>query len=281
MRNLFFVLGVKFVEKLTRKVTHLVCNFANGRKYEAACKWGTVSVTPEWVYECVRQVGLGLSNSFFDMGSLNSNFNKQSFLFFFSSHVQNQVVCPDNFRPKELTTQDRDAGVGLPSQFHTQFVPVASRDNGSVLVSHSDDREETQSTAGKNGCGKGEVYNRLEEIAREQSSQSKKAKLSRDDSQESDAFPVGEYSSNCTRPLKFGDGIVSENDVASSREVPDVADTIEDLLEHTSKVSTLFFFLQLLFIQNYIFSELTSLWFSVQIQEQKSPGRITEKNVSL
>uniref|UniRef100_A0A1J3E105 DNA topoisomerase 2-binding protein 1-A n=1 Tax=Noccaea caerulescens TaxID=107243 RepID=A0A1J3E105_NOCCA len=214
MRNLFFVLGVKFVEKLTRKVTHLVCNFANGRKYEAACKWGTVSVTPEWVYECVRQ---------------------------------NQVVCPDNFHPKELTTQDRDA-VGLPSQFHTQFVPMASRDNGSLLVSHFDDREETQSTAGKNCCGKGEVNNRLGEIAREQSSQSKKAKLSRDDGQESDVSPVGEYSSNCTRPLNFGDGIVSENGVASSREVPDVADTIEDLLEHTSK-----------------------------IQEQKSPGRITEK----
>lgn len=160
---------------------------------------------------------------------------------------------PDNFHPKELTTQDRDAGVGLPSQFHTQFVPMASRDNGSLLVSHSDDREETQSTAGK-----GEVNNRLEEIAREQSSQSKKAKLSRDDGQESDVFPVGKYSSNCTRPLKFGDGIVSENDVASSREVPDVADTIEDLLEHTSKVSTLFSFLQLLFIPNYIFSVLTS-----------------------
>ncbi|CAA7013438.1 unnamed protein product [Microthlaspi erraticum] len=210
MRNLFFTLGVKFVEKLTRKVTHLVCNDANGRKYEAACKWGTVTVTPDWVYECVRQ---------------------------------NQVVCPDKFHPKELTTQDRDAGVGLPSQLHTQFVPVASRNNGSLLVSHSDDREETQ-TAG-NGCGKTELNNRLVETGREQSSQSKKAKLSRD----GDVFPVGEYPRNCTLPLKFGDGVVSRNDVASSREVPDVADTIEDLLQHTSK-----------------------------IQEKKSPGRITEKN---
>lgn len=46
------------MDKLTRKVTHLLCNFANGLKYERAIKWGIVSVTSDWVYECVRQVGL-------------------------------------------------------------------------------------------------------------------------------------------------------------------------------------------------------------------------------
>lgn len=56
LRNLCFVLGAKFVEKLTKKVTHLICKFSDGTKYEAACKWGIHSVTAEWIYECVRQV---------------------------------------------------------------------------------------------------------------------------------------------------------------------------------------------------------------------------------
>lgn len=56
LRNLCFVLGAKFVEKLTRKVTHLLCKFTSGPKYEAACQWGIRSVTSEWISECVRQV---------------------------------------------------------------------------------------------------------------------------------------------------------------------------------------------------------------------------------
>lgn len=56
LRNLCFVLGAKFVEKLNKKVTHLLCKFTNGPKYEAACKWGIQSVTSEWVFECVKQV---------------------------------------------------------------------------------------------------------------------------------------------------------------------------------------------------------------------------------
>lgn len=56
LRNLCFVLGAKFMEKLTKKVTHLLCKFAGGLKYEAACKWGIPSITSEWIYECVRQV---------------------------------------------------------------------------------------------------------------------------------------------------------------------------------------------------------------------------------
>ncbi|EOA33580.1 hypothetical protein CARUB_v10019723mg [Capsella rubella] len=211
--NLFYVLGAKFVRKLTRKVTHLLCNYANGLKYETASNWGIVIVTPDWVYECVRQ---------------------------------NQVVCPDNFHPKELTTQDREAGSGFASQFQTQFAPMPSRDNVSLLVSHSEDRGKSQNCAGKNFCGKAEVNNRLGEIGREQTFPSKKAKIFRDD-HASNVFPVGEHPSNCDRPSKSGEGNVSGNDVASSREVPDVADTIEDLLEQTSK-----------------------------IQDKKSPGRISE-----
>lgn len=56
LRNLCFVLGAKFSEKLSKKVTHLLCKFMNGPKYEAACKWGIWSITSEWIYECIRQV---------------------------------------------------------------------------------------------------------------------------------------------------------------------------------------------------------------------------------
>lgn len=56
LRNLCFVLGAKFAEKLTKKVTHLLCKFTNGPKYEAARKWGIHSITSEWIYECIRQV---------------------------------------------------------------------------------------------------------------------------------------------------------------------------------------------------------------------------------
>ncbi|XP_031745606.1 uncharacterized protein LOC116406038 isoform X2 [Cucumis sativus] len=54
LRNLCFVLGAKFVEKLTKKVTHLICKFTDGTKFEAACKWGKQCITAEWIYECVR-----------------------------------------------------------------------------------------------------------------------------------------------------------------------------------------------------------------------------------
>ncbi|KFK42130.1 hypothetical protein AALP_AA2G214700 [Arabis alpina] len=202
LKNLCFVLGAKFVEKLTKKVTHLLCNFANGPKYERASDWGIVSVTSDWVYECVKQ---------------------------------NQVVSTDNFHPKEMTTQDREAGFGLTSQFHTQSLSMASRENGSLLVSHPEDTEKTQSFSGTNDRSKGEVNNKLGEIEREQNLPSKKAKLLRD-GQESGVYPLGEHPSNCGRPLKSRDGIVSGNDVASSREVPDVADTIENLLVETFKI---------------------------------------------
>lgn len=56
LRNLCHVLGVKYVEKLTKKVTHLLCKFADGDKYEAASRWGIHVVTADWIYECAKQV---------------------------------------------------------------------------------------------------------------------------------------------------------------------------------------------------------------------------------
>lgn len=61
LRNLCFTIGAKFVEKLTKRVTHLLCKFTSGPKYEAACKWGIQPVTCEWIYECIKQVSAVLA----------------------------------------------------------------------------------------------------------------------------------------------------------------------------------------------------------------------------
>lgn len=68
LKNLCFVLGAKLVEKLTKKVTHLLCKFATGPKYEAACKWGIHSITSEWMYECVKQVLPNTLSTFIHLG---------------------------------------------------------------------------------------------------------------------------------------------------------------------------------------------------------------------
>ncbi|XVF79355.1 hypothetical protein PTKIN_Ptkin14bG0215200 [Pterospermum kingtungense] len=106
LRNLCFILGAKFVRKLTRKVTHLSCKFTSGPKYEAACKWGIQSVTSDWSYECVRQ---------------------------------NKVVSLDPFCPKEVTAQDLEAGLCTVSQFPTQAAQMMSADVPFQFMSQSQD----------------------------------------------------------------------------------------------------------------------------------------------
>ncbi|CAD6254379.1 unnamed protein product [Miscanthus lutarioriparius] len=55
LKNLCFLLGAKFTEKAYKRVTHLICKFASGPKYEVYTKRGTPTITPEWLYECVKQ----------------------------------------------------------------------------------------------------------------------------------------------------------------------------------------------------------------------------------
>ncbi|KAF3787341.1 DNA topoisomerase 2-binding protein 1 [Nymphaea thermarum] len=87
LRNLCYVLGAKFTEKLTAKVTHLICKFTEGPKYEAACNWGIKLVTAEWISDCVEQ---------------------------------DTVVSTDLFLPKAVTAQDIEAGICTMSQYPTQ-----------------------------------------------------------------------------------------------------------------------------------------------------------------
>ncbi|XP_008781616.2 DNA topoisomerase 2-binding protein 1-A isoform X2 [Phoenix dactylifera] len=104
LRNLCFTLGSQFTEKLTKKVTHLLCKFASGPKYEAACNWGIQSVTTDWITECIKQ----------DM-----------------------MVALDPFRPKPATAQDREAGLCTVSQYPTQAACMVSGGVPSRLLGES------------------------------------------------------------------------------------------------------------------------------------------------
>ncbi|PIA47580.1 hypothetical protein AQUCO_01400310v1 [Aquilegia coerulea] len=104
LRNLCFVLGAKFTDKLHKRVTHLICKFSSGPKYEAACKWGMQSVTSEWISECIRQ---------------------------------DKIVPIDSFRPKDATSQDREAGLCTTSQHPTQAARMTSGDIPSQFPSQS------------------------------------------------------------------------------------------------------------------------------------------------
>uniref|UniRef100_A0A0E0BG95 BRCT domain-containing protein n=1 Tax=Oryza glumipatula TaxID=40148 RepID=A0A0E0BG95_9ORYZ len=94
LKNLCFILGSKFTEKATKKVTHLICKFASGPKYEAYYSRGIPTITAEWLFECVRQ---------------------------------DRIVPFDQFQPKPPTSQDRDAGLCTVSQYPTQATKTISR----------------------------------------------------------------------------------------------------------------------------------------------------------
>ncbi|KAJ0973181.1 hypothetical protein J5N97_021140 [Dioscorea zingiberensis] len=104
LRNLCHTLGAKFTEKLTKKVTHLICKFTSGPKYEAACKWGIHSVTAEWITECVKQ---------------------------------ETIVSLEPFWPKAATAQDREAGLCTVSQYPTQAAHMVIGNVSSQLLSDS------------------------------------------------------------------------------------------------------------------------------------------------
>ncbi|KAG6433591.1 hypothetical protein SASPL_105206 [Salvia splendens] len=106
LRNLCFILGLKYAEKLTEKVTHLLSKFAQGDKYQAACRWGMNVVTADWIYECAKQ---------------------------------NKVVDVKWFLPKELTSQDRQPGTYFMSQYPAHSDRSTSADDVSQLPSQPHD----------------------------------------------------------------------------------------------------------------------------------------------
>lgn len=193
LRNLCFTLGAKFVEKLNKKVTHLLCKFTNGSKYEAACKWGIHRITCEWIYECVKQ---------------------------------NKVIPLDQFYPKEVTAEDREAGLCTTSQYPTQDVRMISVGNPSQCPSQSQDQSFSPPEA--IGCRN---YS-IREEAKESNCCNKKARVLED------VVQSGLLSSgiNLSIPACTTGDNKANTFGEVSQVVPDVASAIEDLLEQTSKI---------------------------------------------
>ncbi|KAL2478362.1 transcription coactivator [Forsythia ovata] len=193
LRNLCFVLGVKFVEKLTKKVSHLLCKFAGGDKYEAACKWGIQLVTAEWIYECV---------------------------------VQNKVVDPIPFYPKEPSSQDQEAGLCNVSQYPTESFRMMSGNDASQYPSQSQDVRNMQTVASTGFVAREEA---------KYSSSNKRARLLGNDSiKHSLSYaPTNDNSVHMKNATEIN---LIESSKELSSAVPDVAAAIEDLLEQTSKI---------------------------------------------
>ncbi|KAL3348377.1 hypothetical protein AABB24_021838 [Solanum stoloniferum] len=195
LRNLCFTIGAKFVEKLTKKVTHLLCKFTDGPKYEAACKWGIQPVTCEWIYECIKQ---------------------------------NKIVSADPFYPKEVTSEDREAGACTVSQFPTQAFGMISGDTASQPQPQPQElvNVRTEAFAGRSTAKEEKKYSsRWNKKAMLLVVEEPKCSLSCSP-KESNAF------CGASPPEKNLTGSTNEGSSA----VPDVAAAIEDLLEQTSKI---------------------------------------------
>ncbi|GMN45524.1 hypothetical protein TIFTF001_014708 [Ficus carica] len=196
LKNLCFVLGAKLVEKLTKKVTHLLCKFAIGPKYEAACKWGIHSITSEWMYECVKQ---------------------------------NKLVPLDLFSPKEVTAQDQEAGLCTMSQFSSQAVRTRSGNDPCQFTSQSDNIKKSLSgIIGRRNDSEGEG-------AKHTSMFSKKARLLEVDGLKSQLSTGLHASVPICNTNSIDDNKAKDKD-EMSYVVPDVAAAIEDLLAQTSKI---------------------------------------------
>uniref|UniRef100_A0A1S3E5C7 DNA topoisomerase 2-binding protein 1-A n=2 Tax=Cicer arietinum TaxID=3827 RepID=A0A1S3E5C7_CICAR len=191
LKNLCIVLGAKFALKLTKKVTHLLCKFTNGPKYEAACKWGIRSVTSDWIFECVKQNG---------------------------------VIAIDKFLPKEVTPQDQEAGICTVSQFPTQAVRMIN-DIPSQFPSQS---QSSRNTANKNvdsGLDNHETHSKISNI------NSKKARLMVEPDLYSKApATVSSDSGIHVYNLNFSEKNTLKDALEVTHAVPDVAAAIEDLL---------------------------------------------------
>ncbi|XP_041995003.1 DNA topoisomerase 2-binding protein 1-A-like isoform X2 [Salvia splendens] len=192
LRNLCFILGVKYAKKLTKKVSHLLSKFAQGDKYQAACRWGMNVVTADWIYECAKQ---------------------------------NKVVDVKQFLPRELTSQDRQAGTYFMSQYPAHSDRSTSADDVSQHPSQPHDLGNVHTIDSS-------VMSRNEELY---SSSNKRAKLlgSHSEKHSSPRFTVDNFVSR----MNYAGNNTENNRVPSV--VPDVATVIEDLLEQTSKIQDL------------------------------------------
>ena len=141
---------------------------------------------------------------------------------------QNDIVAPGPFVPKEVTSQDREAGLCTMSQYPTQATRMISGDNSSQFPSESNDLRTIRTEAiGRSHSSKKE--------AKVSTFSCKRARLLEDDSDKGLQSSGLNQSDPIGRIISSGNNIL-QNTGEVSHAVPDVAAAIEDLLEQTSKV---------------------------------------------
>lgn len=136
---------------------------------------------------------------------------------------QNKVVVPGPFCPKDVTTQDREAGVCTTTQYPTQACRMMSGDVGSQLPSQSQEFNDTS---------RGKTAAKLD--PKNSNDSNKRSRTLDTDSMwcSSSHLSLTESIHRISPPKHNGTGNAKE----SSLTLPDVAAAIEDLLEQTSKV---------------------------------------------
>lgn len=142
---------------------------------------------------------------------------------------QNEVVAVDQFRPKEITSQDEEAGFCTESQFPTQDVQMMSGENASQFITQPQGLRNSSAQIG------GSLINSFMEEAQQSIDICKKAKICKDNDQKS-LLSSRVHLSDSTLNMNSTEGDNANGE--SSHDIPDVAAAIEDLLEQTSKVKT-------------------------------------------
>lgn len=138
---------------------------------------------------------------------------------------QNQIVPVDLFHPKEVTSEDLEAGVCTVSQFPTQAFQISEGSSPQVATQSQDLRNTTTHARG---------VDKIRNEVQESRDTCKKARFSEIDVQEgmlSSRLKLN-YSNNAKHP----GGSSSKGDGETSHGVSDVAAAIEDFLDLTSKV---------------------------------------------
>lgn len=139
-------------------------------------------------------------------------------------NFQSKIVSLDLYRPKEVTAQDREAGLYTVSQFPTQAVQTIASESQSQFPIHSAILRDQ--SARTNGSSMGEV---------EQLSLSNKKPKFLDEAKQKRPPFVGNSLAHFDCNVNSTRETTSKSSVGASH-VPDVAAAIEDLLEQTSKV---------------------------------------------
>lgn len=160
--------------------------------------------------------------------------------------VQNKVVSLDSFCPKEVTAQDREAGLCTVSQFPTQDVQMMSVDAPSQFMSQSQDLRIPALGVKNEGIIGGRNDDSIDEAKQSNVHLKRTRHLEGDD--QNGLLASGVHLCETVLDENSTENNKSKSAGEAAQVLPDVATAIEDLLEQTSKVIFMFLCLHHLII---------------------------------